>query len=66
MLWVSELLMKHHHIESFDELVLLVKEEARRGELFLRMDIRPPFPNTPQNWEEQLEAAFTAVLEERS
>lgn len=61
MLWLSEILLQHHEIESFAELVALVRDAAGRGERFFRMDVRPPFPDTPQNWEDRLEAAFTAA-----
>jgi len=58
MLYLSELLMEHHELNSFEELVELVKQKAQ-GERFFRMDVRPPFPDTPDNWEDRLEAAFS-------
>ncbi|MDH3638427.1 MAG: sulfur relay protein DsrC [Gammaproteobacteria bacterium] len=61
MLWVSELLLQHHDVESFAELAHIVEERAHAGEMFLRMDVKPPFSDTPENWEEQLEAAFTGA-----
>jgi hypothetical protein len=61
VLWLSEILLQHHEIESFTELMALVREAAGRGERFLRMDVRPPFPDTPESWEDRLEAAFTAT-----
>lgn len=63
MLYLSEILLRHHSTESFSELIPLVQEGARRGEIFFRMDIKPPFPDTPQDWEDRLEAAFTATLD---
>ena len=65
MLWLSEILMREHQLESFDELVAAVKREAARGELFFRMDIKPPFRDTPENWEDRLESAFTEVLDRK-
>lgn len=59
MLYLSELLIEHHELQSFEELVILVKQQARSGERFFRMDVRPPFSDTPENWEDRLEAAFT-------
>ncbi len=64
MLWLSEILLQNQDIDSFDELIALVKAGARRGERFFRMDIKPPFKDTPENWEDRLEAAFTAALDE--
>jgi len=56
MLNLSEILMEHHELENFEELVELVKQ--RTDERFFRMDVIPPFPDTPENWEDRLEAAF--------
>jgi len=58
MLYLSEILMEHHELNSFEELVKLVEQKAQ-GERFFRMDVRPPFPDTPENWEDRLEAAFS-------
>jgi hypothetical protein len=63
MLWLSEVLLQHHDIESFAQLLEIVKHAARKGERFLRMDIKPSFPDTPENWEDRLEAAFTAAVD---
>ncbi len=63
MIWLSELLLQHHDVASFDELTRLVGAEARAGARFLRFDVRPPFPDTPENWEDRLEAAFTGAVE---
>jgi hypothetical protein len=60
MQYLSEILLEHHDIESFAELVSTVRKRAA-GERFLRMDIKPPYPDTPDNWEDVLEAAFTSV-----
>ncbi len=61
MLYVSELLLQNQDLESFADLVVAVREGAR-GEIFLRLDIKPPFPDTPQNWEDMLESAFSSVI----
>ncbi len=62
VLHLSEILLQNHDIESFLDVVEKVREGAR-GERFFRMDIRPPFPDTPENWEFVLEAAFSSVIE---
>ena len=61
MLWLSELLLQRHDLESFEDLSRAVAEKAREGEMFFRMDVKPPFPDTPQDWEDRLEAAFSAA-----
>ncbi len=62
MLLLSDILLKHHEVESFQELVPLVKEGARQGELYFKMDLKPQFSDTPDDWEDRLEAAFNGVL----
>lgn len=61
MLWLSEILMQHHELQSFEELKQKLSEHAQQGELFFRMDVRPPFQDTPENWEDILESVFTSV-----
>ena len=58
MLHLSEVLMQHPEVESFEELVAKVKERSKT-ELFFRIDVKPQFSDTPENWEDRLEAAFT-------
>ena len=60
MLWLSEVLIQGKDLESFEDLKEELKKRARGGELFFRMDVKPPFPDTPNDWEDKLEAAFTA------
>jgi len=58
MLYLSEILIQGHDMESFGDLVQAVSDNAGR-EIFFRIDVRPPFPDTPSNWEDVLESAFT-------
>ena len=57
MLNLSEVLIQNPEVDSFDDLVALIREK-RKGEMFFRIDVKPPFPDTPENWEDRLEAAF--------
>jgi hypothetical protein len=61
MLWLSEVLLQHPEIESFEDLKDVVASKGAAGERFFRMDIKPPYMDTPPDWEDRLEAAFTAV-----
>lgn len=61
MLNLSEVLLQHHDIESFEELIPYVREGAR-DKRFFRMDVKPPFADTPENWEDILEGAFNGVV----
>ena len=61
MLWLSEILIQNHDLESFDDLIRVIQERAKAGERFFSMDVRPPYHDTPENWEEKLEAIFTSA-----
>ena len=60
MLQLSEVLIQEHELVSFDELKDVIQQRASQGEMFFRMDVKPPFADTPPNWEDQLESAFTS------
>jgi hypothetical protein len=60
MLYLSEVLMQEHELNSFEDVVAALQERARNGEMFFQIDVRPPFPDTPNDWETRLEAAFTS------
>ena len=60
MLYLSQILIANQEIQTFDELKDAVKEFARQGEMFLRFDVKPPYPVTPADWEDQLEATFSS------
>lgn len=62
MLWLSELLMQNQDLQSFEEMLERVRERARAGERFLSADVKPPFPDTPPDWEERVEATFTSPM----
>ena len=61
MLWLSEVLLQNPEAESFEDLKDDIAARAASGERFFRMDIKPPFSDTPADWEDRLEAVFTAV-----
>jgi hypothetical protein len=60
MLYLSHILISNQEVQSFDELKEVVREFARQGEMFLRFDVKPPYPDTPADWEDQLEATFSS------
>ena len=63
MLYLSEVLIQGKDLENFDELVAELRKRAAAGEMFFQMDVKPPFPDTPTDWEDRLEAAFTSRTE---
>ncbi len=62
MLKLSDILVAHKEIESFEELTPIIQDIARGGERFFRIDLKPPYPDTPENWEDRLEAVFSGRI----
>ena len=62
MLYLSSLLIDEKDIETFDELLEVVKIRAKDGEIFIKIDLKPPFPDTPENWEDKIESAFSSYI----
>jgi len=60
MLILSEVLIQNHQLETYSELISFVQKKALDGEMFFDIDIKPPFPDTPDEWETDLEAKFTS------
>ena len=63
MLWLSEVMLQGQDIETFEELKVELQKRARGGELFFQMDVKPGYSDTPNDWQDKLEAAFTARQE---
>ncbi|OGI42069.1 MAG: sulfur relay protein DsrC [Candidatus Muproteobacteria bacterium RBG_16_65_31] len=62
MLYLSEILIQNHDLGNFEQLCEVVTRRAQEsGEIFFRIDVKPPFPDTPGNWEDRLEGAFVGV-----
>ena len=62
MLKLSDVLISNNEISSFDDLVLAVQQIAASGERFFRMDVKPPYSDTPEDWEDRLEATFSGLI----
>lgn len=61
MLTLSELLIGDPELASFAALEAAIAARIAAGERFLSLDVRPPFPDTPADWEDRLESFFTAA-----
>ncbi|MCU7959936.1 MAG: sulfur relay protein DsrC [gamma proteobacterium symbiont of Bathyaustriella thionipta] len=61
MLYLSQIMIANQELQSFDELSQKVQEYAHSGEMFFRMDVKPPYGDTPDDWEDRLEAAFSGI-----
>lgn len=55
---VSDLMIEHPEVRSFEELKRLVVASAKSGYRFLQFDVKPEFVDTPRNWDLVLEAVF--------
>ncbi len=64
MLYLSSILIEHKDVETFDEFLEIIKDKAIKGERFIRFDLKPPFPDTPSNWEDRVESAFSGYIKE--
>ena len=60
MLYLSEVLLQHHDIDTFAELYEVIQKKAG-SHMFFKMDVKPPYPDTPANWEDKLEGAFVGI-----
>lgn len=58
MLLLSQVLIQNPQVENFEQLVDTIKE-LRNTQMFFRIDVKPQFSDTPEDWEDRLEAAFT-------
>ena len=64
MLYLSEVMIQNPQLESFEELLTVVEDRAKT-EVFFRIDVKPPFQDTPDNWED-LRTSVMALTETRS
>ncbi len=55
---VSDLVIEHPEVRSFQDLKRLVMAAAESGYRFLQFDVKPEFVDTPRNWDLILESAF--------
>lgn len=56
---LSDLIVRNPQLLSFPELLEAVGRHGKDGATMLEVDIKPDFPDTPRNWETQIETAFT-------
>ena len=62
MLYLSSLLIEYKNVESFDQLIDVVNEKAKQGQIFIKIDLKPPYPDTPEDWEDKIESAFSGYI----
>jgi len=60
---LSDLIIGHPEVDTFEELERLVAHAGESGEMFMEFDVKPDYRNTPKKWEWALEAAFTRGIQ---
>lgn len=60
MLYLSEILLQHHDLQTFEELCQVVSARAKEH-IHFKIDVKPTYPDTPGNWEDRLEGAFVGI-----
>ena len=60
MIYLSEILIKNPQFESFEELITAIVDN-KGNEIHLKIDIKPNYADTPADWEDKIEAAFSGV-----
>ncbi len=58
---ISDIIIQHPEINSFNELLDAVRNITSDDVLFLNFDVKPDFRDTPRDWQWQLEGAFSAA-----
>jgi len=59
---ISDIIIQHPEINSFQALLEAVRGVSSNKMLFLNFDVKPDFRDTPRDWQWQLEGAFTGGL----
>ncbi len=58
---ISDVIIQHPEINSFNELLDAVRNITSDDVLFLNFDVKPDFRDTPRDWQWQLEGAFSGA-----
>lgn len=57
---LSDIIVQNPDAGSFQDLLTAIRDRAEAaGKAMLEIDIKPDYPDTPRNWEFQVESAFT-------
>ena len=55
---ISDIIINHPEINSFPELLGIVRAMTSEHMLYLNFDVKPDYRDTPRNWQWKLESAF--------
>ena len=57
---ISDIIIQHPEINSFPELLGVVRAMTSEHMLYLNFDVKPDYRDTPRNWQWKIESAFGA------
>ena len=60
MLTISEILIQQYNMKTYKDLKDFISKKIDEGEMFLSLDIKTNFEDTPDYWETDLENLFTS------
>lgn len=58
MVNLSDLIIYHPEVKTFEALMRLVAQTAKEGARFLNYDVKPDYGDTPKKWQTDLERVF--------
>ena len=56
---LSDIIIQHPEISSFNELLVAVQGITSDDVLFLDFDVKPDYRDAPRNWQWRLESVFS-------
>ncbi len=59
---LSDLIIQHPDVTSFEDLERLVAHAAESGIMHIEFDVKPDYRDTPKKWEWKLETVFARGL----
>ncbi len=59
---LSDLIIQHPEVDSFEALKVLVAHAGESGVMHLEFDVKPDYRDTPKKWEWKLETVFARGL----
>lgn len=58
MINISDLIIYHPEVTTFEQLLVVVAMAAMEGTRFLNYDVKPDFTDTPRKWQDKIESVF--------
>ena len=55
---LSQIIIQNHDVVTFAKLMEVVNKMGEGGMVLMEFDLKPDFPDTPRDWQTQLELAF--------